>query len=329
MGTDVLQGGAGNDTYIVDSLTDTITELANEGIDTVQSNVTYTLSAANVENVTLLGSTAINATGSTGNNLLSGNSGGNTLTGAAGIDILQGGDGNDILTDSADKGLYNGGAGSDTITSNAANEYVIGGQGNDTITTGIGADLIAFNRGDGQDIVNASTGADNSISLGGGITYTDLNFKKNVNDLVLDVGATEQITLKDWYLGTANKSVLNLQMIAEAMADFNATGSDPIRDNKIETFNFTGLVDRFDQARTANPALTSWALTNALLDFHTGNSDTAALGGDLAYQYGKNGNLSNVSFTPAQGILGNAGFGTTAQALQPVASLQDTTPRLG
>ncbi len=119
-GTDVLQGGAGNDTFIVDSTTDTVTELANEGIDTVRSSVTYTLSAANVENVTLLGTGAINATGNAGNNLLTGNSDVNTLTGTAGIDILQGDDGNDILTDSADKGFYNGGAGTDIINGNVA-----------------------------------------------------------------------------------------------------------------------------------------------------------------------------------------------------------------
>lgn len=70
-------------------------------------------------------------------------------------------------------------------------------------------------------------------------------------------------------------------------------------------------------------------MTNALLDFHIGGSDSAALGGDLAYQYGKNGNLSNVSITPAQGVLGSAQISTSAQALQPVANLQDTSPRLG
>jgi hypothetical protein len=53
------------------------------------------------------------------------------------------------------------------------------------------------------------------------------------------------------------------------------------------------------------------------------------LGGDLTYQYGKNGNLSNVSLTPAQGILGSTQFGTAAQTLQPAANLQDTSPQLG
>jgi hypothetical protein len=36
----------------------------------------------------------------------------------------------------------------------------------------------------------------------------------------------------------------------------------------------------------ASPGLTSWAVTNALLQFHLSGADDAALGGDLAYWYG-------------------------------------------
>ncbi|PVE26548.1 furin, partial [Enterococcus faecalis] len=69
-GTDTLIGGLGNDIYIVDSTTDTITELANEGTDTIQSSDTYTIAAlANVENLTLTGTAAINGTGNAGNNV--------------------------------------------------------------------------------------------------------------------------------------------------------------------------------------------------------------------------------------------------------------------
>ncbi|PVE26533.1 furin, partial [Enterococcus faecalis] len=74
-GTDTLIGGSGDDIYIVDSTTDTITELANAGTDTIQSSVTYTILAANVENLTLTGTAAINGTGNTGNNVIIGNGG--------------------------------------------------------------------------------------------------------------------------------------------------------------------------------------------------------------------------------------------------------------
>lgn len=89
-GVDTLIGGTGNNTYVVDSATDVVTESANEGSDTVQSSITYTL-GANLENLTLSGATAINGTGDTLNNMLTGNSAANVLNGGAGADTLSGG----------------------------------------------------------------------------------------------------------------------------------------------------------------------------------------------------------------------------------------------
>ena len=118
-------------------------------------------------------------------------------------------------------------------------------------------------------------------------------------------------------------------MIEEAAADFNATSTDPLRNKKIEQFNFAGLATRFDQALAANPGLTSWALTSALTEFHLSGSDTAALGGDLAYQYGKSGTLAGIGLTAAQGILANAQFGSASQALLTPAGLQEGLVKLG
>ena len=75
-------------------------------------------------------------------------------------------------------------------------------------------------------------------------------------------------------------------------------------------------------------AQTAWDLTNALLDYHLSGSDTAAIGGDLAYQYGATGSLSGVGITAAQEIVGNAGFGVEAQALKPPSELQAGALRL-
>jgi Ca2+-binding RTX toxin-like protein len=64
-----------------------VVENASEGIDTVQSNITYTL-GANVETLMLTGTTAINGTGNTFNNVLLGNSAANTLDGGVGADTM-------------------------------------------------------------------------------------------------------------------------------------------------------------------------------------------------------------------------------------------------
>jgi Ca2+-binding RTX toxin-like protein len=85
-----MRGGLGSDTYVVAQPADVVTENVNEGIDTVRSSLTYTL-GANLENLALTGSSAINGTGNTLANVLTGNTGNNTLTGNAGNDTLDGG----------------------------------------------------------------------------------------------------------------------------------------------------------------------------------------------------------------------------------------------
>jgi len=101
-----------------------------------------------------------------------------------------------------------------------------------------------------------------------------------------------------------------------------------LRDDKVEEFSFTSLVEAFDSARNTNPGLTSWALTNALLGCQLAGSDTAAYGGDIAYQYGKTGNLTGIGLSAAQTILGDANLGSMPQVLQPSSTLQADSIRL-
>ncbi len=102
-GNDAMAGGAGNDTYVVDAAGDTVTEAANAGTDTVQAGISYTL-GANVENLTLTGTEAINATGNTLNNTLIGNSADNVLSGGAGNDTYVIDAAGDTVTEAASEG---------------------------------------------------------------------------------------------------------------------------------------------------------------------------------------------------------------------------------
>ena len=60
-----------------------------------------------------------------------------------------------------------------------------------------------------------------------------------------------------------------------------------------------------------------------LRQFRLSGSDDSALGGDLAYWYGKNGGLGGISLQAAQQVIGASGFGQDAQALRPFSGLQD------
>jgi len=253
--------------------------------------------------------------------MLRGGEGPDTLNGEAGPTVLEGGGGNDTLTDTDGDNLFSGGEGDDAMTGGEGDDLFAGGTGNDTINTGGGSNIITYNAGGGIDTVYAAAGASNTLSFGGGIGYDDLSLSKDGNDLIVSAGENDRVVLKDWYAGA--ESVLNLQIILDATEEFDAGSSDPLYNKKVQTFDFAGLVAEFDDALAQSPGLTSWAVTNALLQFHLSGADDAAIGGDLAYWYGKNNGFTGISLAAAQQVIGAAGFGSDAQSLQPFSGLQE------
>jgi Ca2+-binding RTX toxin-like protein len=186
-GANTLTGGLGDDTYVVQNGSDVVVEAANEGIDTVQSSQGWTL-GANLENLTLTGSSAINGTGNALNNVLTGNSGVNTLSGGDGDDVLDGGTGNDTLM---------GGAGADSL---------VGGAGDDTLQGSSGNDIYQFGSNWGNDTIIENDGAVGNkdiVEFVSGTLPEDLIFEHLVNDLRVTInGTSDSITLQNWYLGT-------------------------------------------------------------------------------------------------------------------------------
>ncbi len=153
-GADVMSGGLGDDTYIVDDIGDVVDELANEGVDTVNSSSNYTLTA-NVDNLILTGSENINGTGNALDNVITGNDAVNIINAREGNDIIHAGAGTDTV---------NAGEGNDTITSGVITpggyEVLSGDGGNDHITGGIGNSILV-----------GGTGNDTLVSSGGGLSY--------------------------------------------------------------------------------------------------------------------------------------------------------------
>ena len=146
-GADTMEGGSGNDTYFIDNAGDVTTEAAGGGLDTVYTTVTTTLQA-NVENLILFSTTAINGTGNELNNSLSGNDADNTLNGADGDDTILGSGGDDLLRGADGNDTLYGNNGNDTLQGGANNDLLNGGAGQDTYTGGSGSDKFQFDDND-------------------------------------------------------------------------------------------------------------------------------------------------------------------------------------
>jgi Ca2+-binding RTX toxin-like protein len=190
-GVDTLIGGVGNDVYTVDNVGDTITENLNEGTDTVNSSVTYTLSS-NVENLTLQGTSAINGTGNELNNTITGNSANNILTGGLGNDNLNGGAGADTLIGGVGNDVYTVDNVGDTITENL-NEGTDTVKSNVTYTLSSNVENLTLTgttaiNGTGNDLNNIITGNSANNTLTGGLGNDNLNGGAGADTLIGGVG---------------------------------------------------------------------------------------------------------------------------------------------
>jgi Ca2+-binding RTX toxin-like protein len=124
-GADSMEGGRGDDTYIVNSVNDVILEQPSEGYDTVIASSNYILNA-NIEELRLTEGGVFNGTGNSLNNRITGNSADNILDGVTGADTMMGGLGNDTyyVDNAADQVLEYAGEGSDTV--DASISYTLG-----------------------------------------------------------------------------------------------------------------------------------------------------------------------------------------------------------
>ena len=268
-GADAMTGGSGNDIYVMDDAADTTVELAGEGIDLVQSSLTRTLSN-NVENLTLTGTTAINGTGNTLDNLLTGNSGNNTLTGLAGNDTLDGGLGSDTML---------GGAGNDTYVVNVATDVVteLANEGIDTVrsavtlTAGSNVENLTLT---GTGVINATGNTLDNVLTGNSANNTLTGGAGN-DTLDGDAG-------NDTMLGGAGNDTYVVNVAADVVTELANEGIDTVRSevtltagNNIENITLTGTAVVNATGNTLDNALTGNSANNTL----TGNAGNDMLDG--------------------------------------------------
>ncbi len=248
-GADTLVGGAGNDTYVVENTGDVVTELIGEGVDLVQTSITYTL-GVNLDNISLVGSLAINGTGNALNNYMSGNGASNIISGLAGNDTL------------------NGGAGADSL---------YGGQGNDIFVVDNIGDVVGENASEGTDGVYSSLSWTLGVNLENlSLTGTDAingtgNSLSNVisgnagNNVLNGAGGVDRL------VGGAGNDTYVVDTTTDVLTELSGGGIDTVQSSVsqtlgayLENLTLTGTGAISATGNTENNVLTGNSANNTL-----------------------------------------------------------------
>ena len=226
VGADTLVGGAGHDVYVVDSLSDIVTEISSaHGYDRVQSSVSWTLGSF-IERLTLTGSANINGTGNTQINLIEGNTGNNILNGGLGADTVIGGDGNDVyyVDNAGDVVTEAPSEGTDAVFSSVA--WTLGADFENLGLTGIANLAGAGNALDnlllgnaGNNFLNGGLGADR---LQGGLG-NDLYIVDNAGDVITEAASAGTDIVRSAVSHTLSANVENLALMGTA--NLNGVGN--------------------------------------------------------------------------------------------------------
>ncbi|MFZ2452128.1 MAG: calcium-binding protein, partial [Methylovulum miyakonense] len=297
---DTLIGGAGNDTYIVDNIADNIVESGGQGIDTVESSVTFTL-AANVENLVLTKTIAINGTG---------NASDNRLTGNAGINILDGGAGNDKLDGDAGADTLMGGEGDDTFFIDSADIVQEGlNAGIDTVQSAfshtLGANL--------ENLILAGASAVNGTGNGLANSLTG-NTAKNVLD---GAGGADNMA------GKAGDDSYFVDDAGDVVVEISGEGTDTVN----SAIGYT-LADNFENLVLIGTAVKGTG--NAVANSLTGNASDNWLdgGAEADAMAGGAGNDTYQVDNVADTIVENVGAGTDTVVSSVSYALADNAENL-
>ncbi|TAL38794.1 MAG: calcium-binding protein [Alphaproteobacteria bacterium] len=256
-GADTMIGGLGNDVFIVDNAGDSITEAGSGGTDTVQTEVTYTLTAgAEVETITITGLGAIDVTGNATGQFIGGNDSVNTLDGGLGNDTLDGGLGNDRMI---------GGDGDDTFFIDSSSDVLVelAGEGVDLAVASVNFDLNA-NGGEVDNLLLTGTAL---IGTGNGID--NIIFGNTLNNTLsggagndtLDGGAGN-----DSMIGGAGDDTFYVGSTGDVVVESAGQGTDTV----ISDVNYS---------LSSRPDLENLVLTGAAI-IGTGNSSANTITGN-------------------------------------------------
>ncbi|MCP1445048.1 Ca2+-binding RTX toxin-like protein [Pseudomonas sp. GGS8] len=343
-GSDVMIGGLGDDTYGVDDGSDRIVESEGAGTDTVNSSVSFTL-ANHLENLSLTGNAAINATGNAANNVLRGNVADNRLDGAQGADRMIGGLGNDtyFVDNAGDAVVEDLNGGNDKVIStldytlaanvealtlsgpalnasgnelgneligNERNNRLYGAAGDDFLQGGRGDDRYVFGVGHGQDHISEdleAAGGIDTIVFEAGIKESDVAVDHSAQGMVLRLNDGQQI-ISGWTAARGH----SVERIEFANGTVWNTATLSTQANRAPTVS-TAIVD---QKVAEDSAFVLTLAANAFVDADTGDalqlSATLVDGKPLPAWLSFDAKTRTFSGTPGNDAVGNVSIRVTA-----------------
>ena len=198
-GADTLLGGDGDDDFLTGFSESPTGEVMNGGAGSNRiSSWNADLSAATISNIQTLGAHLDYVT-LTAAQL----SGFNTLIAYGGtpITLNASGAGTYSLAGKTLTGAFNlnGSSGNDTLAGDTGAQTLSGGTGNDTYlqVRGGGADTVVEN--------DSTSGNADVLQFASDVARDQLWFTQSGNDLLVQIiGTADSMTVKDWYLGSAN-----------------------------------------------------------------------------------------------------------------------------
>jgi Ca2+-binding RTX toxin-like protein len=299
-GIDSLFGGAGSDTLVADSL-DAILDGGTE-LDWVVSEDSVDLASSRfvrIENIRLVGTSSIHATGNSLTNVILGNSLANSIDGGRGIDSLVGGDGNDtyFVDKTGDRILETNslsGGGNDWVSASVS--YTIGNNlENLTLTGGLNIN------GTGNTLANSLFGNSGKNSLNGG---------SGVGADTLDGGAGA-----DTLIGGDGNDIYYVDNVLDVVSETNSLtvgGNDLVFSSvsyslasNVERLFLTGADSITGTGNSVNNTLVGNSVNNTL-DGGSGN-DSLVGGGGNDYLMGSAGADTLVGDTGDDTIDGGSG----------------------
>ncbi|WP_210190400.1 calcium-binding protein [Ensifer aridi] len=304
----VLEGGKGDDVYIVGSVDVVIVEDTGAGTDEVRTAIANFALAANVENLTYAGTGSFTAQGNALANALTGGDGDDVLIGAGGADTLIGGAGIDTasyatagatVTIDLQTGIHTGDAAGDTFSSiekfrgSSYNDTFVADSPANNFDGGSGIDTVNYSASASAVTVNLATGVNSGGDAEGDILFSiekvvgsafDDHLTASAGGQVLQGGAGDDVYVVNVSSVTVTESASNGNDAVYTSLSSYSLGSN------LETLIYTGSV-------------------NFIAIGNLGNNTIVAGGGDDTLRGGGGGDLLVGGAGTDTASYSNAGIG--------------------